>query len=283
MKRMMFVFAAALMMVACSNEEVAVNDDVQYVSELKLNFGGSRVTAAHNPASGLKFNWENGDEIYVIKNMENNSSIGIYLYDDNTGSFTLKDGNAMEVGEEYFAVMKPSDTCNESNTGTADVQVELNWDNNSTMKKPALISDVFEAKTDGTIATMHHLMGMVEIPVKLHATATYTDITSFDILGGGVSTKIIGNFIAIPKSPYFKEIKSGSPVAYLNDGKTYTLNKETTTSIFIPVLPGTYNDARLNYYYVKDGKSTSKQVILGNITVVRGKITKAIDKSIYSN
>ena len=73
MKKTMFMFAAALMMVACSNEEVAVNDDVQYVSELKVNFGGSRVAATHDPASGLKFAWEEGEEIQVYENANANA------------------------------------------------------------------------------------------------------------------------------------------------------------------------------------------------------------------
>jgi len=67
MKKTMFMFAAALMMVACSNEDVAVNDDVKYVTELKLNFGSgdSRIAATHDPASGLKFAWEDGDIVRV--------------------------------------------------------------------------------------------------------------------------------------------------------------------------------------------------------------------------
>ena len=79
MKKTMFMFAAALMMVACSNEEVAVNDDVQYVSELKVNFGGSRVAATHDPASGLTFAWQDGDFIEVREDLDDQSASGKIL------------------------------------------------------------------------------------------------------------------------------------------------------------------------------------------------------------
>ena len=76
MKKTMFMFAAALMMVACSNEEVAVNDDVKYVTELKLNFGSgdSRIAATHSTA-GLNFAWEQGDEIEVYQTIHQ----GVYI------------------------------------------------------------------------------------------------------------------------------------------------------------------------------------------------------------
>ena len=60
MKKIMFFVAAAFALVAvgCSKDDVA-NEGVEYVSELKLNFGkgDSRVAVTHNPASGLKFAW----------------------------------------------------------------------------------------------------------------------------------------------------------------------------------------------------------------------------------
>ena len=269
MKKLMFLFAAALMMAACSNEEIATNDDVQYVSELKLNFGGgdSRVDAIPS-AAGLKFAWEEGDEIEVYQNRENYYSKGIYQYDATAGSFKLSSGNAMTVGTEYFAVMKPSNKLTVENVGTANVQVKLELDRYVSLKKLPLISDVFPADASGTIATMHHLVGMVEIPVS---SATITEITSFNIYGG---TNIGGEFIATPIGPnYYKEVSSGNHTAYITDGP-YTLNTSTATSVFIPVLPGTY-DAALNYKYTKDDNSVSSQVSLGNITVERGKITKA--------
>ena len=276
MKKLMFLFAAALMMVACSNEEIVTNDDVQYVSELKLNFGkgDSRVTATHDPASGLKFAWDNGDRINICLNEENRSLSFYYEYDATSGTFKPEsESYKMVAGKSYFAVMRPNSVCNVTNNGTADVQVGLNLDNNISMKRLPLISDVFTADASGTIATMHHLVGMVEIPVKLGNTATYTTVEQFTLYASG--GKLADSFTAKPMSPYIKDTSIGSNYAYENEGP-YTLNTTTATSVFIPVLPGTHNDVKLNYFY----DESSKQVSLGNITVVRGKITKVADTTV---
>lgn len=271
----MFMFAAALLMVACSNEDVAVNDDVKYVTELKLNFGSgdSRIAATHSTA-GLKFAWEQGDEIIVFQNREGYSASVYYVYDESSESFKPKSSVAMQEGTDYFAVMRPSSICNVANEGTDNVQVGLKLENNISMKQLPLISDVFTADASGTIATMHHLVGMVEIPVKLEDGATITAITGFTLFASG--GKLGGSFTAKPMSPYIKETSTGDDTAYENGGP-YTLNTATATSVFIPVLPGTYNDVKLNYSY----NSTSKQVSLGDITVVRGKITKVAETTVY--
>ena len=179
----------------------------------------------------------------------------------------------MQEGTDYFAVMRPSSICNVANEGTDNVQVGLKLDNNISMKELPLISDVFTADAGGTIATMHHLVGMVEIPVKLKDGATITNITEFSLYASG--GKLGSNFTAKPMSPYIKDTSTGYDTAYENGGP-YTLNTTTATSVFIPVLPGTHNDVWLNYYY----NSTSKQVNLGNITVERGKITKVAETTV---
>ena len=101
MKKTMFVFAAALMMVACSNEEVAVNDDVKYVTELKLNFGSgdSRVAATHSNA-GLKFAWEQGDEIEVVQNIADHSASVYYVYDESSGDIITLNPKMKKLPEE---------------------------------------------------------------------------------------------------------------------------------------------------------------------------------------
>lgn len=279
MKKTMFMFAAALMMVACSNEEVAVNDDVKYVTELKLNFGSgdSRIAATHSTA-GLNFAWEEGDEINICLNEENKSLSFYYKYDATSGTFKPdNESYKMEAGKSYFAVMRPNSVCNVTNNGTADVQVGLKLDNNISMNKLPLISDVFTADASGTIATMHHLVGMVEIPVKLKDGATITTVEQFTLYANG--GKLADSFTAKPMSPYIKDTSTGYDTAYENGGP-YTLSTTTATSVFIPVLPGTYSDAKLNYFY---GDSSSKQVSLGNITVERGKITKVAETTVNPN
>ena len=86
MKKIIFLLAAAWMMVACSNEEIATQEEVQYVSELKVNFGkgDSRVTATHSD-KGLKFEWTDGDAIGIIS-LDGNERY-IYLYNEDSKSF----------------------------------------------------------------------------------------------------------------------------------------------------------------------------------------------------
>ena len=108
MKKIMFFVAAAFALVAvgCSKDDVA-NEGVEYVSELKLNFGkgDSRVAVTHNPASGLKFAWEDGEEIEVYENGNENSLTYYYVYDAATESFKPEsDSYKMVAGKEYFAV-----------------------------------------------------------------------------------------------------------------------------------------------------------------------------------
>lgn len=268
MKKTMFMFAAALLMVACSNEEVAVNDDVQYVSELKLNFGGGRVTATHNPASGLKFAWEEGEEIKVYENANANAITLYYVYDESTQSFKPKEESyQMEAGKEYFAVkgVRQMSTALSVEDGKTIVKMNVERTGKGLPHIP-MITDVFTADAGGTIATMHHLVGVVEIPVK-KADSFDKTVTWFSLYASG--GKLGRDFTATPGGDYVKSTEEGYASAS-SEEKTYTLSTTDATSVFIPVLPGTYSGVYLNYY--TDSGSGSKSV--GDITVVRGKITK---------
>lgn len=282
MKKLMFLFAAALMMVACSNEEVAVNDDVQYVSELKLNFGSgdSRVAATHS-AAGLKFAWDEGDEIRVYKDGDQNATPIYYTYDKSTESFKPKNESyKMEVGQEYFAVRGQRSTNIPLSLVDGDIVVKMNSEVDDRFGLPAIpmITDVFTAKSNGTIATMHHLMGVVEIPVKLDASSTKEEAKQFKLYSNG--GKLAREFTAKPKSPYLNDVSEAYTTA-VSEEKTYVLSKGEATSVFIPVLPGTHNNVQLTYCW---GDASNTTTSLGiNITVERGKITKINEETITLN
>lgn len=61
-----------------------------------------------------------------------------------------------------------------------------------------------------------------------------------------------------------------------SEEKTYALSTETATSVFIPVLPGTFGEGGLNYNY----GNTSSYINTEAVTVERGKITKLTEKTI---
>lgn len=278
MKKLMFLFAAALIMVACNNEEVVTNDDVQYVSELKLNFGGgdSRVDATHS-AVGLKFAWEEGDVIRVYKDGDPTAITFYYNYDKNSESFKPMDESyKMEVGQKYFAVRGQRSTNIPLSLVDGNIVVKMNSEADG-FGLPAIpmITDVFTAKSNGTIATMHHLMGVVEIPVKLDASSTKEEAKQFKLYSNG--GKLARDFTAKPKSPYLNDVSEAYTTA-VSEEKTYVLSKDEATSVFIPVLPGTHNSVQLTYCW---GDASNKTTSLGiNITVERGKITKINEETI---
>lgn len=279
MKKIMFFFAATLMMVACSNEEVAVNDEVQYVTELTANLGGgdTRMAVTHNPASGLSFAWENKEVLYIYQADDASVQYTCYKYDSETGKFKVESGNEpMVAGTKYFA------TNQIDNFTIVDGMPVFNANLNyaESIESLPLISDVFTADASGTIVTMHHTVGVVEVPVLLDESSTYTTLTNlgFYVSAGNSS----GSFTATPGTPYFKEATSGNGgrITWANMGEK-VLNKTTATSFFIPMLPGSYTDAGLNYNYEKNSGETSKQrKVSGTFNVVCGKITKLAEQTL---
>lgn len=275
MKKLMFLFAAALMMVACNNEEIVTNDDVQYVSELKLNFGkgDSRIAATHDPASGLKFAWEDGEEIRVYENANADAITFEYKYDATSKSFKpVSESYKMVAGKQYFAVNHTRKTSLflSVEDGKSVIKMDIERYEPYGLSTIPMITDVFTADANGTIATMHHLVGVVEIPVKLAEGATITTMTSFGLYASGA--KLGRDFTATPEKPYIKSTDDAYDTSTIAGCELST----TTKSIFIPVLPGTYSDVWLLYNYNQAGKS----VKIGNITVERGKITKVAETTV---
>ena len=276
MKKIMFFVAAvfALVAVGCSKDEVA-NEGVEYVSELKLNIGkgDSRVAVTHNPASGLKFAWEDGEQIEVYENGNANSLTYYYVYDAATESFKPEtDSYKMVAGKEYFAVnhKRQTSTFLSVEDGKSVVKMDIERKEPYGLSNIPMITDVFTADANGTIATMHHLVGVVEIPVKLAEGSNVTKINNFSLYVSGA--KLGRDFTATPEAPYVKSVDE----AY-NESKIAgcELSTETATSIFIPVLPGEYGQGSLNF--MCDGFTTS--VKIEAVNVKRGMITKVTEKT----
>ncbi len=276
MKKIMFFVAAAFALVAvgCSKDEVAVNDEVQYITEFKADFAGAdtRIAVTHNPASGLKFSWENGDKLYIYA-YEDNKAYATYEY-ESTGNFKHISGTAMAAGKKYFATNQlPIDYplyFTKDSEGKIKYKMTLGTGG---VKNLPLISDIFLADTNGTIAKMHHTVGVVEIPVMLSSTSTkdQLQLKKFAFRGGIVS----GQFFATSESPYFMDdannINNVFSEAWVEEA--VTLSKEKVTSCFIPVFPGNYDSVYFKYEDIEDSQVTT-YVAGANVTVVCGKITK---------
>ena len=276
MKKIMFFVAAAFALVAvgCSKDDVA-NEGVEYVSELKLNFGkgDSRVAVTHNPASGLKFAWEDGEEIEVYENGNENSLTYYYVYDAATESFKPQsDSYKMVVGKEYFAVNHTRQTSIFLSVEDGKSVVKMNIERKEPygLSNIPMITDVFTADANGTIATMHHLVGVVEIPVKLAEGSNVTKVNEFSLYVSGA--KLGRDFTATPEAPYVKSVEEAYDASKIAGCE---LSTETATSIFIPVLPGEYGQGSLNL--VCDEFATS--IDIEAVNVKRGMITKVTEKT----
>lgn len=267
MKRIMFMLATALVMAACSNDEPAPQDEVQYVSELKVAFtkGDTRVTAEHSSA-GLTFEWDEDDIIGIIAT--DGSSKLLYLYDSETESFMPKDSyRGMEAGKEYFATRMHLNPTTIPDTQIIDgkVAAAMKVYSDGFVGIP-MISDPFVADPNGTVATMHHLTGVMEVPMKLAAgsdpkTIRFGLYSSDDIP--------LPYFDAIPEEPYLQNVEVRWYSSSYETG-TYTLNADTYTSVFVPLTPGHYPSLKL----IKVNVSSNTLHTFNDITIQRGKITK---------
>ena len=273
MKKTMFMFAAALLMVACSNEDVAVNDDVQYVSELKLNFGGgdSRVAATHS-AAGLKFAWEEGDVVRV-RPISNINAKHEFTYNKSTDSFVADNVNGgLTVGQEYIAEFgyQFTVTSETAATGVLVAAVSDGFGNNLPM-----VSEKFTAEAENTFATMRHIVGVVEVPVKASTgTLSLVDIQLTNSYGyyyyGWAGTYDVD---LSTKEMTIRDSQGDSYRKLTFDGGK-SISTEGT-SIFIPVVP-MQNVEGVMLQYKLAGKESSKNLYYDEkpLTVERGKITK---------
>ena len=209
----------------------------------------------------------------MYENGNANSLTYYYVYDAATESFKPEtDSYKMVAGKEYFAVNHKRQTSIflSVEDGKSVVKMDIERKEPYGLSNIPMITDVFTADANGTIATMHHLVGVVEIPVKLAEGSNVTKINNFSLYVSGA--KLGRDFTATPEAPYVKSVDE----AY-NESKIAgcELSTETATSIFIPVLPGEYGQGSLNF--MCDGFTTS--VKIEAVNVKRGMITKVTEKT----
>ena len=269
----MFLLAAALVLAAvgCSKDDAA-QDEVKYVSEIKIGFeGDTRVTAAHS-AAGLKFAWEDGDVIYVSSTASEIMANAEFKYDASSGTFRPgENSSSLIAGEKYIAVYNASLT---KYSDGIKVNVQQTFEISDMFSNMPMVSTEFIADANGTIATMTHIVGMVEIPVKSQDAGKKLK----EIMISATDNTNLGGTFNMPVSDYSISLPSGGfNYVKLKSATGIDLNQSTATSVFIPVLPCTNAVIDLDYKLDDD---TELQYIsnsdLGGkkLTVERGKITK---------
>lgn len=274
MKKIMLFFAVACIMAACNNDNEVLNEP-QYITEFNAVFGGANTRMTTDAsAAGLKFSWEDEEIIYVY-NPTDEDDYFEYKYNSSTGKFVLyyaqKNDEGMTVNQTYFATTHLL-YANSFTTvdGSFAVKTQLY---NSGVSAISLISGPFMAKADGTIASMHHTVGVVEIPVKLGAGSTINELGNVSIYIPGA--ELVGEFYATPESPYCAgNVEDGDFFDEAYACQSATLNESTSVSFFIPMLPGTYTNPQLWYYDENDDPVINPVNLTGTLTIERGKVTK---------
>ena len=278
MKKIFYLFAATLVLAAvgCSKDDAA-QEEVKYVSEIKIGFeGDTRVSASHSDA-GLKFAWENGDVVYLYEDGNTSATAKILEYDAASATFKPQSGNdtnMLEVGTKYFAITYSGwyFISVDDNTGASVVESKLG--NGLGLKSIPMISDVFEATAENTMTTMHHLVGVVEIPVK--AAVAGVQLQQMYLYSQRSNNAISGFFAVSPVAPY--NLIYGDREGYFENanqtdsGAPIELSTTEAKSIFIPAFPGTYEP--IDFKYALVGKSVAVIETTRPLIVERGKITK---------
>lgn len=266
----MFFMVAALAWVvtACSEDEAVISNNENLIKEISLSIEGSNSRMAYEAtAAGLKFTWADGDPVYVFPAEADNHTEVAFTYDSSTGKFTS--GTGLEAGKKYYAIRGNSQTGDKYNVGSVSAALTLSAVESLTSLP--MVSDIFTATADGTFSTLHHICGVVEIPFT----------------GTGTLSEVMFNAYNSTE-PY---VRGDFTVSFTNDDKVGTITKgdmngyryiyEHTTnytpltltaepkSLFIPLLPGTYDKVII---YNNDGVDELAKDL--SVTVERGKVHK---------
>lgn len=269
MKKIMFFMVAALAWVvtACSEDEAVISNNENLIKEISLSIEGSNTRMAYEAtAAGLKFSWVDGEPVYVFPAEADNHTEILFTYDSSTGKFIS--GKGLEVGKKYYAIRGGSQTGDKYNVG--GVSAALSLAAVESLTNLPMVSDIFTATADGTFSTLHHTCGVVEIPFTGTGTLSEVLFNAYNSTEPYVRGKFTVSFtddkvgtITKGNMNYYK---------YINEYTTYytplTLTS-TPQSLFIPLLPGTYNNVII---YNNDGDDTLAKGL--SVTVERGKVHK---------
>lgn len=268
MKKIMFFMVAALAWVvtACSEDEAVINNNENLIKEISLSIEGSNSRMAYEATdAGLKFTWEDDDIVYVFPAEADNHTEVVFTYDSNTGKFTS--GTGLEAGKRYYAIYGNSQTGDKYNVG--GVSAALTLSGTEPLTNLPMVSDIFTATADGTFSTLHHTCGVVEIPFTGTGTLDKVQFNAF------YSTEpyVRGDFtVSFTNDDKVGTITKGNMngYVYIYENTTYynplTLTS-TPQSLFIPLLPGTYNNVII---FNNDGYNELAENL--SVTVERGKV-----------
>lgn len=269
MKKIMFFMVAALAWVvtACSEDEAVISNNENLIKEISLSIEGSNSRMAYEAtAAGLKFTWENEDRVYVFPAEADNHTQVLFTYDSSTGKFTS--GIGLEPGKKYYAIRGNSQSGDKYNVG--GVSAALSLPAKELLTNLPMVSDIFTATVDGTFSTLHHTCGVVEIPFTGTGTLSKVMFNAYN----STDPFVRGDFTVSFTDDKVGTITKGNlnNYKYVNEYTTYSTPLTLTAepkSLFIPLLPGTYNNVII---YNNDGVDELAKGL--SVTVERGKVHK---------
>lgn len=270
----MFFMVAALAWVvtACSEDEAVISNNENLIKEISLSIEGSDARMAYEATdAGLKFTWSDGDAVYVFPAEADNHTEVLFTYDSSTGKFTS--GIGLEAGKKYYAIRGNSQTGDKYNVD--GVSAALTLSNIEPLTNLPMVSDIFTATAGGTFSTLHHTCGVVEIPFT--GTGTLTEV-QFNFFYSTGSIFPCGNFTVSFSDDKVGAITRSNTNPFIYEYTNYSTPlalSSTPQSLFIPLLPGTYDNVII---YNNDGDDELAKGL--SVTVERGKVHK---KSIAIN
>lgn len=272
MKNIMFFMVAALAWVvtACSEDEAVINNNENLIKEISLVIEGSDSRVSYTPdATGLKFEWEDGNRVIVLPAEANNHAAVEFKYNKSSEKFVSNTG--LEAGKKYYAIHDFTQSPADCNVG--GISAGLLHAANGRLGSLPMVSDIFTATAEGTISTLHHTCGVVEIPFTGNGTLSDVDFNAYN----STSDKLVrGKFtVSFTDDGKVGTITRGQYLnncTYITEYTTYSGDpltlSSTPQSLFIPLLPGTYNNVKI----IMNSTTTLAEGL--SVTVERGKVHK---------
>ena len=198
-----------------------------------------------------------------------------FVYDETSGSFKPqndRDDYKLEINKKYFATTENTTwyyISVEDNKSVVPMQLQ----GGRGIESVPMITDIFTATAENTMATMHHIVGVVEIPVKAADDNAKLKLLGLNSLSANQALR--GEISVSPLAPYnilsnilsyydsYNQTEQGTPIE---------LSTTQVTSIFVPAFPGTYSTIDIKYTLdggVEKTINTNHQLIVN-----RGEITK---------
>lgn len=276
MKKIFLMMAAvvAFAAVSCESDNLNPNPDKKFVKELTVNIvNESSKVAVTEDAEAIHFAWEDGDKIYAyLYEVDANECVDEFTYDAETDKFVAADAG-LEVGKSYYVVSGNTFTLIKFNDGSISANFYLN--SAHPMDDLPMMSDKFVASAEGTIADLHHLTSIVEIPV-IGTGEIYrprfnvaNSTTGHAVCRGLYKATFEGDDVTITRW------QSGGDLVFVETIDAYydqQLDPVTPKVLRYIILPGNYNNIMIEAATPADNGVFNKCADLGAKVIEPGKV-----------